>query len=82
MRLAYPTLALPKGWPKRVKSALICAIALARTALIEARATFVESKTGDSIDTDRLTQEVALLREELRIKDARLARIAPSHRPH
>ena len=84
MRLAYPKLALPKGWPKRLKSALICAVAVARTALIEARATFVENKTGndDSIDTDRLTHEVAMLREELRIKNARLPRIAPAHRPH
>jgi transposase len=84
MRLAYPKLALPKGWPKHIQAALICAVALARTALIEARATLVDGKNGNdaSIDTGRLTQEVALLREELRIKDARLARIAPAHRPH
>ena len=34
------------------------------------------------LDGDRLSNEIALLREELRIKDARLARIAPAHRPH
>jgi putative transposase len=31
---------------------------------------------------DRLTNDVALLREELRIKDARIAKIDPRHRPH
>ena len=76
-------LALPTKWNKRLKSALTWAVALARTALIEARA-LVEGKNGNhaSIDGDRLSNEVALLREELRIKDARLARIAPAHRPH
>ena len=77
-------LSLPANWHRRVKSALICAIALARTALIEARAALVEGRAGNdaSIDNSRLTDEVAMLREELRIKDARLARIAPAHRPH
>ncbi len=84
MRLAYRKLALPKNWPKRIQSALLCAIALARTALIEARAALVEGRAGNdaSIDSSRLTDEVAMLREELRIKDARLARIGPAHRPH
>ena len=83
MRLAYRKLALPKNWPKRIQSALICAVALARTAFIEARGTLADAN-GDqaSVDNDRLTGEVAMLREELRIKDARLARIAPAHRPH
>ena len=33
-------------------------------------------------DLDRANQEIALLREETRIKDARLARIDPHRRPH
>lgn len=33
-------------------------------------------------DLDRANQEIAFLREELRIKDVRLARIEPHRRPH
>ena len=33
-------------------------------------------------DNDRLKQETQLLREEIRIKDARLAKIDPRHRPY
>ncbi len=33
-------------------------------------------------ECDRLEQEVALLREEIRIKDARMAQIDPQRRPH
>jgi len=33
-------------------------------------------------ECERLRSEVAMLREELRIKDARLARIPPPSRPH
>lgn len=33
-------------------------------------------------ENDRLRQEIALLREEIRIKDARMARIDPRRRPH
>jgi len=33
-------------------------------------------------ENQRLLQEVALLREEIRIKDARMPRIDPHRRPH
>ena len=33
-------------------------------------------------ELDRANQEIALLREEMRIKDARMARIDPHRRPH
>ena len=35
-----------------------------------------------SAENDRLHEECALLREELRIKDTRIAQIAPQRRPH
>ena len=33
-------------------------------------------------ELDRANQDIALLREEVRIKDARMARIDPHRRPH
>ncbi len=80
-----PRIPLPKGWQGCVKSAVLHAIALAHYAIVYARAW-----AGDSInarvrlaaDNNRLREECALLREELRIKDARTARIPPQRRPH
>ena len=36
----------------------------------------------NAADSERLRSEVELLREELRIKDARMARVPARHRPH
>jgi transposase InsO family protein len=74
---------LPEGWTLRLKSALLCAIALARVAIVHASsASSNVQRTRLAVDNDRLQSEVAMLREELRIKDARLARTPPAHRPH
>lgn len=59
---------LPRGWPTIVRTALVQAIALGR---------FVPRRR-----TSELPAEIALLREELRIKDLRAARVAPARRPH
>jgi len=61
--------ALPRTWPRRARSAILHALSLARIALLAATA-----RVTDSV---RLEHEVALLREELRIKDARLERVSP-----
>jgi len=85
MRAATSRLALPHDWPKSVKSAYLRAVALARLALVEARAWCVNSPIARvrlAAENEQLGSEVALLREELRIKDARLSRIAPANRPH
>ena len=85
MHYSFPKLALPRNWHQSVKSAYICAVALARAALVETRSWCVNSPIARvrlSAENERLDSEVALLREELRIKDARLARIAPANRPH
>jgi hypothetical protein len=77
MRAASSKLALPRDWPKSVKSAYLSAVALARLALVEARSWFVNSpieRVRLAADNERLESEVAMLREELRIKDARLGR--------
>jgi len=65
---------LPSLWPRRARSAILHALSLARIALLAAT-----DRVAESI---RLKHEVALLREELRIKDARMERVPPRHRPH
>ena len=78
-------LALPHDWPKSVISAYLCAVALARRALVEARSWCINSPIARvrlAAENEQLDSEVAMLREELRIKDRRLGRIAPANRPH
>ncbi len=79
------TLRFPKGWPRRVRSAVIHAISLAHASLVLARSSAANSWNARirlKADNDRLRQEVALLAEELRIKDSRMARIPAQRRPH
>jgi len=76
---------LPATWPRNVKSAILHVISLAHFAIAAARgwaANSFNARVRLSAETDQLRQEVQLLREELRIKDARLAKIDPRHRPH
>ena len=77
------SLSLPRGWPRRVRSAVLHAISLARLAVTSARGSDrTQRRTRLHQANDRLRQEVALLREELRIKDARMEQITPHRRPH
>ena len=69
-----PKIPLPKGWPSHVKSGILHIISLAHFAITRARVRIAAEK-------DRLHQEIALLREELRIKDARMSVVAPHRRP-
>jgi transposase InsO family protein len=85
VNLAGVTVPLPRHWPKHVNSSLLQVIALAHFAIVSVRSWCVNSPIARvrlAGEFERLTAEVAMLREELRIKDARMARIAPSHRPH
>ena len=77
----HPSLRLPKGWTRRVRSAAVHAIALARLALTTARGQ-VESVRSGSGRIERLTEEILLLKEEMRIKDARMVGIPAQRRPH
>jgi transposase InsO family protein len=80
-----PRIPLPKGWQGCVKSAVLHAIALAHYAIVYARAWAADSinaRVRLAAENDRLHEECALLREELRLKDARTAQIAPQRRPH
>jgi len=81
---SLPDIPVPTGWAKNVKSAVLHVISLANLAIVAARgwtANSLDARVRLSGENDRLQQEVQLLREELRIKDARLAKIDPRHRP-
>jgi hypothetical protein len=76
---------LPVGWAKNVKSAVLHVISLAHCAIVATRgwaANSINARVRLSSDNDQAQQEIELLREELRIKDARLAKIDPRRRPY
>lgn len=80
-RQSAQSLMLPKGLPRRVRSALLHAISLARVTLIAVRAQTTFKHPSRS-RRERLQQEISLLREEIRLKDARMNRIPAPRRPH
>ena len=75
---------LPPRWTDSVKSAVLQVISLAKHAAVYTKSWAANSSNARvrlKAENDRLTEEVELLREELRIKDARMAGIDPHHRP-
>ncbi len=83
-RSLNPVLRLPRQWPGRVRAAVIHAISLAQFALTAARASDHSRRTRSRQErnAERLRQEVHLLREEIRLKDARMHRIPGRRRPY
>ena len=78
-------IALPKGWQGSVKSSVLHTVALAHYTIVYARAWAADSinaRVRLPAENDRLLAECGLLREELRIKDLRLAQMPPHRRPH
>ena len=78
-------LTLPRNWPLNVKTAVLHIISLAHVAMIHARGLVVHSsnaRTRRTGDLQGSLEEIALLEEELRIKDARMAMIDAHRRPH
>ena len=76
---------IPKHWNGHLKSAFVCAVSLAHRAFLVALTPCLNSV----IDRNRLQAEIlllksemALLKEEMRIKDARSLRVAAAARPH
>jgi hypothetical protein len=68
-----------------VRSAIIHAISLAHFSLTSTRSRAANSWNARirlTAENDRLRQELALLQEEMRIKDARMLRIPAHRRPH
>ena len=80
-----PKIPLPKGWPASVQSGILHVIALAQFAMTYARGWAADSVTTRvrlKAELDQANQNNALLREEMRIKDVRMAQLDPHHRPH
>ena len=87
MPIASPDqrLAVPKNWQRSIQSAILQVIALAKYALVYTRGWAGDSSSQRvrlAAKANHFEQEIALLREESRIKDARMARIPGSQRPH
>ena len=71
---------LPTGWPRCVRSAVIHVISLAHYAITCARgwaANSINARVRLTDQNERLRQDAELLREEIRIKDACMAKIHP-----
>lgn len=80
-----PNVPLPKHWNKHVKSAVLHVISLAQYATGYTRSWAADSSNARlrlTAENQRLKQEISLLREEIRIKDARLGRVPADRRPH
>ena len=81
----YRSVPLPAAWSEHVKSAVLHTISLAATALTATCAWAAEHRSTRvrlRAELDRVEQELELVREELRLKDARMLRIPAAVRPH
>jgi hypothetical protein len=64
----YHTIPLPKGWPRRVRSAVIHVMSLTQFSLITTRSWAANSwnvRLRLKCENERLRQELALFREEI-----------------
>jgi hypothetical protein len=85
MNKKTPRITLPKSWTKHHRLAMHHVISLVRFATSYTRGWAANSMNPQArlkVENDHLRQEVALLQEEIRIKDARLGMISPARRPH
>lgn len=76
-----PRIRLPEQWPKQVKSGILHAISLASVVFSCARGR-AASRRRLQTALDQARTEIALLREELGIKDGRWERSRSRRRPH
>ena len=79
-----PKIPLPKSWTGNVRSAVLHAIGLAQYATVYTRSWAANSPNERmrlKAENDRLEAEMALLKEEIRIKNARLLCLDPRKRP-
>lgn len=75
---------LPKDWPQHIKLAVIHSVSLAHRAITYSRSFAIDSSIARvriAGELDRVQNEIALIREELRIKDGRMAKLPPRKRP-
>ena len=79
------SLPLPRGWPRRVRSAVVQIISLARTSLALTLGWASEGMNGQlrhRAEGDCLHLEIQPLHEEIRIKNARMEQLEAHRRPH
>ena len=79
-----PAILIPRAWPSRVKSAILHAISLAQYTMVYTRSWAADSinpRLRRTAELDRANQEIALLREQMRITAVRMASIPPHRRP-
>jgi hypothetical protein len=79
-----PKIPLPENWPEHVKTGIIHVISLVQIALTVARA---RSKKRGAVarlqaKVEEQAGEISLLKEELSLRDLRMARVKPRRRPH
>ena len=80
-----PRIPFPKSWTQPVRIAMLHVVALAGYATA-----YTQSWAANSLsvrvrlkaENERLQQEIALMREEIRIKNVRMVLITPQRRPH
>ena len=75
-----PPIRLPRQWPRHVESGILHAISLASVVMTVARGRAVVRQRLHA-QLDQATAEIALLREELTIKDSRWVRSQSRRRP-
>ncbi|UCF69279.1 MAG: transposase [Acidobacteriota bacterium] len=76
---------LPQGWTRHARTAILHAVSLASLAFTLARSRVDASRSErrrHQGDLDLAATEIALLKEELSIKDARWSRLRSRRRPH
>ena len=81
----YSQLSVPMQWSSCIKSAFIHTISLASAVFNSACVLGSKRKSTNTRQNAELAQayqEIALLREEMEIKDKRFQRIAPHRRPY
>ena len=84
-RQRTPRLPLPKGWPATIRSSMLHVISLARFTVVYTRswaANCSNQRVRLKAELDRAREQIALQEEEIRIKDARMARIPANRRPN
>ena len=79
------TVPLPESWPAYVKTTVLHTMALVRFGMTHVRSWCADSpltRVRLTAKVEQLEAELALLKEELRIKNARMSRVSPRERPH
>ncbi len=85
MKCKPSAIPLPKGWPKHVTSAVVCATALARAVVTHVRGCALNSPiecVRMRAEAERVTTLAAQQVEELFLLRTRFERVPPKSRPH